>query len=48
MHRDIKPANILVSGVNEGTEISVKFSDFGFARTCATQRGNRFENERRE
>lgn len=48
MHRDIKPANILVSGVNEGAEISVKFCDFGFARTCDTPRVNRFENDRRD
>ena len=29
-HRDIKPENILIDGFN-GTQINVKFTDFGFA-----------------
>ena len=32
-HRDLKPENILVYSITKGSNVQIKISDFGFAKT---------------
>lgn len=42
IHRDIKLDNILISNIEEGTQLSVKISDFGLSCFLSTNKNEKF------